>query len=54
MKKLILPIVAAALLAALIFTGCGGTELIISIGDRMVENDSVSVKLEYGDTWKNG
>lgn len=54
MKKLILPIVAAALLAALIFTGCGGTELIISIGDGMVENDSVSVKLVYGGKWKNG
>ena len=54
MKKLILPI-AGALLAVLLFAGCSGsTELIISIGNGMIENDAVSVKLVYDDTWKNG
>lgn len=54
MKKLI-PMIAGAVLALLIFAGCGGgTELTISIGNGSVPDDGVSVKLVYGDTWKNG
>lgn len=54
MKKLLLPFIGA-LIAVLMLAGCsGGTELIISIGDGTVANDGVSVKLVYGDTWKNG
>lgn len=54
MKKLI-PLIAGAMLALLIFAGCGGgTELTISIGNGSVPDDGVSVKLVYGDTWKNG
>lgn len=54
MKKLI-PMIAGAMLALLIFAGCGGgTELTISIGNGSVPDDGVSVKLVYGDTWKSG
>ncbi len=54
MKKTV-PVVVCALLSLFLFVGCGGgTELTISIGNGMVENDSVSVRLEYGDAWKNG
>ncbi len=53
MKKLA-TLIAGAVLALLVLAGCGGgTELIISIGDGNVENDSVSVQLKYGDTWEN-
>lgn len=54
MKKTV-PVFVCALLSLFLFVGCGGgTELTISIGNGMVENDGVSVRLEYGDTWKNG
>ena len=54
MKKIILIILSAMCMLS-VSSGCANSaELVISIGDGMVENDSVSVQLKYGETWENG
>lgn len=54
MKKIIL-IILSAMCMLWVFSGCANSaELVISIGDGMVENDSVSVQLKYGEAWKTG
>lgn len=37
----------------LLFAGCGGSNLSISIGDGLVPNDAVTANINYSDTWKD-
>lgn len=54
MKKIV-PALLCAAASLFLLVGCGSShDLVISIGDGMIENDSVSVQLKYSDTWSNG
>lgn len=52
MKKI--ATILCAFFALFLFAGCADNDLIISIGNGSVPDDSVSVQLKYSDTWKNG
>ncbi len=52
MKKIV-PVLLCALLSLALFAGCASNDLTISIGNGMIENDGVSVRLQYGDTWND-